>query len=93
MIHPLFRIISCFLLTVFFHHSFATDRSDNIIKSIPTERTKIALAIGNGAYKSAPLKNPPNDADIEDEDEVQDYAVDAGMTLRKIKKTDWYGEK
>ena len=150
MIHPLFRIISGLLLTIFFHHSFATDRSVNIIKSTPTERTKIALIIGNGAYKSSPLKNPPNDAEdmakilkkrgftvtkrinatqaemrkairqfgrqlksdsiglffyaghgmqvnginylipvnanIEDEDEVQDYAVDVGMTLRKMKK-------
>jgi integrase len=34
------------------------------MKSVPQEQTekRVALVIGNGAYKESPLKNPPNDA-------------------------------
>jgi len=34
------------------------------MKSVPQELTekRVALVIGNGAYKESPLKNPPNDA-------------------------------
>ena len=28
----------------------------------PANEKRVALVIGNGAYKDAPLKNPPNDA-------------------------------
>lgn len=36
-------------------------RNLTVEKSAPAER-RVALVIGNGAYASAPLKNPPNDA-------------------------------
>jgi Caspase domain/PEGA domain/Cytochrome c554 and c-prime len=131
-----------------FHSSVFADRALKVSSHGDNYSQKVALVIGNSAYKTSPLKNPrhdaedmaiqlrelgfqvtiqtnvgriqmqksirnfgnqlkkggvglfffaghgmqvkginyliPVDADIQSEDEVQDYAVDAGMVLRKM---------
>lgn len=62
-------------ITVFFvmalalmGHSIAFAQERNLELSAKTGEKRVALVIGNGAYKTSPLKNPVNDAtDIADE--------------------------
>jgi hypothetical protein len=57
------RFTSPALLCLFLAVALPAQAQRNLAveKSAPAER-RVALVIGNGAYASAPLKNPPNDA-------------------------------
>ncbi|MBF0541507.1 MAG: caspase family protein [Nitrospirae bacterium] len=55
-IHSL--IIFTLNITIF---AYALDDNSTSIKAMRTEK-RVALVIGNGSYKSSPLKNPVNDA-------------------------------
>ncbi len=62
----LFKVLSCCLVVVFpAGFSYAEDRGLKLTSSrnpaVQSEQ-RTALLIGNGAYESAPLRNPPHDA-------------------------------
>jgi hypothetical protein len=140
--------VVCLICILAVTASSYAERGIRLAQTSEDSERRIALVIGNGAYKDSPLKNPPNDAedmaaklktlgftvtklinatqsqmrktirqfghdlkkggvglffyaghgmqvkginylipigtDIQEEDEVQDYAVDAGMVLRKM---------
>ncbi len=144
----LLYIVVCLICILAVTASSYAERGIKLSQTREDSERRIALVIGNGAYKDSPLKNPPNDAedmaadlktlgftvtklinatqsqmrktirqfghdlkkggvglffyaghgmqvkginylipigaDIQEEDEVQDYAVDAGMVLRKM---------
>ncbi len=144
----LLYIVVCLICILAVTASSYAERGIKLSQTQEDSERRIALVIGNGAYKDSPLKNPPNDAedmaadlktlgftvtklinatqsqmrktirqfghdlkkggvglffyaghgmqvkginylipigtDIQEEDEVQDYAVDAGMVLRKM---------
>ena len=60
-------ILRCFFLALLVafagSHTFAAPRNLGVSKAkIPPNEQRVALVIGNSAYKEAPLRNPANDA-------------------------------
>ncbi len=50
-------------ISIFISRLDGQDRAFRVVEEPKTEN-RVALVIGNGAYKTSPLKNPPNDAKV-----------------------------
>ena len=55
-------LLSVLCVLYFANMAIAEERALNVVEKNHDSRKRVALVIGNGGYKSSPLKNPVNDA-------------------------------